>query len=76
MLIGRITGYDLFDLTKLGLSALMMHLGFVLVPPSAVDNPEPLMEKVRQDIPRHPERGADILRAYTHLGKDVVEAVE
>ncbi len=76
MLIGKITGYDMFDLTKLGLSALMMNLGFVLVPPSAVDNPESLMEKVRQDIPRHPERVADILRAYTHLGKDVVEAVE
>ncbi len=44
--------------------------------PSTVDNPESLMEKVRQDIPRHPGRGADILRAYTHLGKDVVEAVE
>ena len=76
MLVGKITGYDLFDLTKLGLSALMMNLGFVLVPHNAWDNPDSLMEKVRQDIPRHPERGAEILRSYTHLGNDVVEAVE
>lgn len=76
MLIGKICDYDVFELTKLGLSTLMMNLGFVLVPPSAMDNPDSLMEKIRQDIPRHPERGAEILQAHTHLGKGVMDAVE
>ena len=76
MLIGRKAGYDVFDLTKMGLASLLMNIGYVLVPKGALENPNSLMEKIRQDIPRHPQRGAEILRVYQHLGNDVVDAVE
>ena len=76
MLIGKKAGYDVFELTKLGLSALLMDIGYVLVPPEAVQHPDSLLEKIRQDIPRHAQRGGEILTQYTHLGKDVMEAVE
>ena len=76
MLIGKKIGYDIFELTKLGLAALLMNIGYVLVPPEAVSHPDSLQEKILQDIPRHAQRGGEILAQYPHLGKDVMEAVE
>lgn len=76
MLIGRKAGYDVFDLTKMGLASLLMNIGYVLVPKGSLDNPDSLMEKICQDIPQHSQRGAEILRAFQHLGSQVVETVE
>ncbi len=76
MLIGKKAGYDVFELTKLGIAALLMNIGYVLVPPEAVQHPDSLQEKIRQDIPRHAQRGGEILSQCPHLGKDVMKAVE
>lgn len=76
LLIGRKAGYGMMDLPKLGMAALLMNLGYCLVRSSILKSPNSLLEKVSQEIPRHPYNGAHLLEQVGSFDPDVIRAVE
>lgn len=76
LLIGRKAGYGMTDLPGLGMSALLMNLGYCLVRSSTLRSPDSLMEKVSQEIPRHPDNGASLLKQAGSFSPEVIRAVE
>ena len=75
MVMGRKAGYAMSDLAGLGLASLLMNLGYSLALPGTINTPNSLAEKVCQEIPRHPQRSAEILSEYRHFAPGVAEAV-
>ena len=73
--IGRNVGYDIFELSKLAMAALTMNVGYALAPSWMMDQTDALPEKINQDIPRHPDRGAEILGQYDRFAPETLEAV-
>jgi len=73
--IGKSVGYDLFELANLGMAALMMNVGYALAPSWMMDQAGGLPEKINQEIPRHPERGAEILGQYGRFTPEILESV-
>ena len=75
LLMGRRVGYRLVDLASLGVAALLMNIGYILLPPKALDLQNSPTEKGNQEFHKHPRYGAEILGADGRFGPDVVEAV-
>ena len=73
--IGKSVGYDVSELTALGTAALMMNVGYGLAQPGMMDQTDTLKEKINQEIPRHPERGVEILGQYGQFAPWTLEAV-
>ena len=73
--IGKSVGYDILELAELGMAALMMNVGYGLAQSWMMDQAEILTEKINQEIPRHPERGAEILKQYGRFTPGTLEAV-
>jgi HD-GYP domain-containing protein (c-di-GMP phosphodiesterase class II) len=76
LLIGRKAGYGLTDLADLGMAALLMNLGYCLVRSSILRSPNSLLEKVSQEILRHPDNGARLLEQVGSFNPEVIRAVE
>jgi HD-GYP domain-containing protein (c-di-GMP phosphodiesterase class II) len=75
MVMGRKAGYAIPGLAGLGLASLLMNLGYTLALPGTINTPNSLAEKVCQEIPRHPQRGAEILGQHRNIAPEVIEAV-
>ncbi len=73
--IGRSVGYDIFELSELGMAAMMMNVSYSLAPSWIMDQTDSLEEKINQEIPRHPERSAEILGQYDRFTPPILEAV-
>lgn len=73
--IGKSVGYDIYELSELGIAAMMMNVSYALAPSWLMDQSETLEEKINQEIPRHPERSAEILMQYSRFTPTVLEAV-
>ena len=73
-LMGKRAGYKPLALLSLGLAALLMDVGFILLPSGALEKEESLQRESR-DVQKHPELGATILSRSGGFGPDVVQAV-
>lgn len=74
LLMGKRSGYKPLALLSLGMSALLMDVGLILLPGDALEKEEFLQAESR-DARRHPELGAAILGKGGGFGPDVVQAV-
>jgi HD-GYP domain-containing protein (c-di-GMP phosphodiesterase class II) len=75
MVMGRKTGLSAYELVPLGLASLLMNLGYILSPQGTITSPDSLAEKVCQEIPRHPEKGANLLESIGRFAPEVIRAV-
>ena len=75
MLMGRRTGYRMTELASLGLAALLMDVGYILLPRELADTPEPLSDGERLEMQKHPEYGAQLMGQHRQLGPEVTEAI-
>ena len=73
--IGRSVGYDLFELSKLAMAALMMNVGYVLAPSRMPEQTDPSLENINQEAPHHPELGTEILGQYDRFTPEMLEAI-
>lgn len=73
--IGKSVGYDIFELSSLGMAALTMNVGYSLAQPWMIDQTGASPEKIDQEASRHPERGAEILGQYGQFNAAILEAV-
>jgi HD-GYP domain-containing protein (c-di-GMP phosphodiesterase class II) len=58
------------------MAALLMNLGYCLVRSSILRSPNSLLEKVSQEILRHPDNGARLLEQVGSFNPEVIRAVE
>ncbi len=65
VLLGRMAGYRLLDLGNLGLSALLMDVGSIVMLPRLLDKPEPLSGTESREIRKHPDYGSALLSQYS-----------
>lgn len=75
IVMARAAGFRLLELGNIGLSALLMNIGHVLVPAWIVDRTDPTIEEAHLETPRHPQIGAEVLGQYDYFDLEVIEAV-
>ena len=75
LFLGRKTGYTLVNLASLGIAALLMNIGYVVLPPKAVSQAESLTEKEYQEFHKHPWYGSEIVKRFGALDPRVSEAI-
>ncbi len=81
LLMGRRLDYSMMRLAPLGMAALLMNIGYAVLPhimqsPSVLDRPGPLSEAEFQEVKRHPERGAEMIKQSGKFGPEVADAIE
>ena len=73
--IGRSVGFDIYELSELGMAALMMNVSYALAPSWIADKTDTVADMIEQEIPLHPERGAEVLSRYGRFTPRILEAV-
>lgn len=62
VMLGRAVGYNINDLKKIGIGALLHDLGKIRVPQKIINKPDRLTKDEMSCIKIHPQAGFDILR--------------
>ena len=75
LLIGRRLGYNMVNLTSLGVAALFMNVGYVVLPPKFIRESECLTEKEYQQFHKHPWYGSEIIKQYGALDPAVSKTI-
>ena len=75
LLMGKRAGYKMTELAGLGLAALLMDVGFVLLAQNTEPAGNALGQMESAVVMKHPDLGAGILGKHKRLGADTVQAV-
>ncbi len=80
LLMGRRLDYPMLKLAPLGVAALLMNVGYAMLPhiamePSVLDKPGALTEAEFAEVKKHPEVSSEILAKSGKFAPEVVEAV-
>lgn len=75
LLMGRMAKYSSLKLANVGIAAILMNIGYVLIQPDILANTGLLTENEFKEIRKHPRIGYELLNQYSHLGPEVAEAV-
>jgi len=75
LLLGKRCGLGIFDLPRLGLSALLMHAGYPSLFPSALESLDEVTAEQPQLERLHPEKSAQVIRAQDYFDPEISEAV-
>ena len=75
LVMGKVAKCSMSKLAKLGIAAILMNIGYVLIPADILAKTGLLTENEFQEIKKHPRIGYELLNRYSHLGPEVAEAV-
>jgi len=75
LLMGKRLGYNTFDLTNLGMAALLKDVGYIAIPQEILQRPDLLAEKELLKIRQHPTFGYELLNQHDATGGEVANAV-
>ena len=75
LLLGRKLGYSLVNLTSMGIAALFMNIGYVVLPPKTISESETRTEKEWQEFHKHPWYGSEIIKRYGALDPTVSKVI-
>ncbi|HXZ94609.1 MAG TPA: HD-GYP domain-containing protein [Dehalococcoidia bacterium] len=75
LLMGKVANCSMLKLAELGIAAVLMNIGYVLMPPEILAKSGLLTEDEFQEIKKHPRIGYELLNRCSHLGPEVAEAV-
>ena len=74
MLLGRWAGLGEEELIKVGVAAMLQHVGYLSLPPGIMEAPGPLSKRAWQQVQRHPEYSAKML-AESGLDADLIAGI-
>ena len=72
LIIGRKLGISMMKLAPLGIAALLMNIGYIMMPPGILEKQGSLTEEEHWECKKHPHHSASMVNETGKLGSDVI----
>jgi len=75
MMLAKEAGYDHSDILRVGEAAMLQDIGYALIPQALIEKSGQLTEAEDEELQKHPQYAAQILRQYSNVQPYTVDAV-
>lgn len=75
LFIGRMYGYTLANLASLGVAAIFMNIGYIVLPPKDIEGVDATSDEQNDEFNKHPWYGSEIIKRFGALDPRVAEAI-